>query len=74
MAPLGIVEPEVASQSGAGSGHRLVGVQIHLLVFHAAPQPLDEHIIDPAPLPSMLMATSWALSTSVNAELVNWAP
>ena len=26
------------------------------------------------PLPSMLMATAWALSTVVNALDVNWAP
>jgi hypothetical protein len=28
--------------------HRLIGVQINLFVFDAAPQPRDEHIVDPA--------------------------
>ena len=39
-----------------------------------SPQSLDEHVVDPRPLPSMLMAMALALSTSVNASAVNWLP
>ena len=44
MRPAAIVELEVAAERGTGLGHAFVGVQIHLLVFDAAPQPLDEYV------------------------------
>jgi hypothetical protein len=37
-----VVELEVAADQSAGFGHAVVGAQIDLLVFDAAPQPLDE--------------------------------
>ena len=43
---VGVVEAEVVSQAGPGLGRRFVGLQVNLLVFHAAPQPLDEHVVD----------------------------
>ena len=33
----------------AGVADAVVGPQIHLLVFDAAPQPLDEHVVPPSP-------------------------
>ena len=42
-----IVEVEIAANRCAGLGHAVVGPEIHLLVFHAAPQPLDEDIVSP---------------------------
>ena len=38
MRSAAIVEVEVAADCGAGFGHAVVGVQVHLLVFDAAPQ------------------------------------
>ena len=32
---------------GAGVGHGVVGPPVDLLVFDAAPQPLDEHVVPP---------------------------
>src|SRR5206468_5483138 len=44
-----IVEVEVSADRGAGVGHAVVGPQVDLLVFDAAPQPLDEHVVPPSP-------------------------
>src|SRR2546427_819332 len=46
----GVVEAKIPAQRGARFGAVSVGVQINLLVLHAPPQPLDEHVIDPATL------------------------
>ena len=45
-----IVESEVAGQLLPGLGDAFVGVQVDVLVLHALPQPLDKHVVDPAPL------------------------
>ena len=47
---MGIVESEVAGQLLPGLGDALVGMQVDVLVFHALPQSLDEHVVDLAPL------------------------
>ena len=41
---MGIVESEVAGQLLPGVGDALVGMQVDVLVLHALPQPLDEHV------------------------------
>jgi len=50
MRSAAVVETEVAGQCGVDFSGRLVGMQIDLLVLDTAPQPLDEHVVDPAPL------------------------
>ena len=45
-----IVELKIGSQSLPGIGHRSIRLQIHFLVFHASPEPLDKHVVYPAPL------------------------
>ncbi len=45
-----VVEPEVTLQALPGGTDRWVSSQIHLLVFHAPPQPFDEHVVAPAAL------------------------
>jgi len=50
MRPSAIVEIEVATDRRACFGHAVVGVQIDLLVFDAAPQPLDGHVVRPGTL------------------------
>src|SRR5438105_361103 len=50
MWTLGIVEIEIASNGAAGFADALVGPQIHLLVFDASPQTLDEHVVAPGAL------------------------
>src|SRR5664279_4551803 len=47
MRPTAIVEAEIAADRRAGLGHAVVGSQIHLLVFDAAPQPLNEDVVAP---------------------------
>ena len=47
---MGIIESEIAGQLLSGLGDALVGMQVDVLVLHALPQPLDEHVVDPAPL------------------------
>ena len=74
MRPSAIVEIEVATDRRACFGHAVVGVQIDLLVFDAAPQPLDGHVVRQAPLPSMLMVMPWPRSAPMKAAPVNWLP
>ena len=45
-----IIEVEVFSKRGTSLGQGFVGLEIHLLVFDRAPQPLDEHVVAPAAL------------------------
>src|SRR5450756_2292363 len=45
----GVVEVQVAADRSAGLADAVVGVEIHLLIFDAAPKPLDEDIIPPGP-------------------------
>ena len=59
-----------------------IGVEVDLLVFEAAPQPLDEDIVDVAApglrrgrlLPSLLIVTAWRCRVPVKSSLVNWLP
>jgi hypothetical protein len=44
-----VVEVEIASNRFAGLGHGVVDPVIHLLVFDAAPQPLDEDCLATRP-------------------------
>src|SRR5471032_2563219 len=49
MWPPAVVEVQVAADRSAGLANAVVGVQIHLLIFDAAPQSLDEDIVPPSP-------------------------
>src|SRR5258708_28054689 len=44
-----IIKVEITADRNACFADAFVGPQIHLLVFDASPQPLDEHIIPPGP-------------------------
>ena len=48
MWALAVVELEVAADLHSGLADRLVGVQVDVLVFERAPQPLDEDVVSPA--------------------------
>jgi hypothetical protein len=48
--PLGVVESEVLPDPNPGVQSILVCLQIHLLVFHCAPQPLNEDVVPIPPL------------------------
>src|SRR5450830_1215424 len=50
MRSAAVVEVQVAADRSAGLADAIVGPQIHLLIFDAAPQPLDEDIIPPGAL------------------------
>src|SRR6202045_956185 len=50
MRPAAIVEVEIAPDRCARLGRGVVGSEIHLLVFDAAPQPLDEDVVPPGTL------------------------
>ena len=47
---VGHYKSQVAANRSAGVADAVVGPQIHLLVFDAAPKPLDEHIVPPSAL------------------------
>jgi hypothetical protein len=44
-----VVEVKIAAEGGAGFGHVVVGAQIDLLVFDAASEALDKHVVAPSP-------------------------
>ena len=46
-----IEELEVPREPSAHVGHRLVGVQVHLLVLYRTPESLDENVVPPAAFP-----------------------
>src|SRR4051794_25542322 len=45
--PPSIVKRQVPPERGACIAHAVIGPQVDLLVFHRAPQPLDEHVVPP---------------------------
>ena len=47
MTPSPVVELKVAGQPCPERGGCLVCMEIHVLVFDAAPETLDEHVVDP---------------------------
>ena len=51
MRPPAIVEIQIPSKRRARIAHAVVGPQIHLLVLHRTPQPLDEHAVPPGAPP-----------------------
>src|SRR5271167_2919707 len=48
MWALAIIEVQVSADRSAGLANTVVGPQIHLLIFDAATQPLDEDVIPPS--------------------------
>ena len=48
MTPSPVVELKIAGQPCAERGGGVVRMEIHILVFDAAPKTLDEHVVDPA--------------------------
>src|SRR6266478_6580514 len=44
-----VVKVQITADRSAGVADAVVGPQIHLLVFDAAPQPLDEDVVPPSP-------------------------
>ena len=69
-----IVKIQILADQSAGFADAVIGPQIDFLVFDAAPQPFDEDVVAPAPLPSILMAMLFLLSTLVKAVPVNMRP
>ena len=45
MIPVEVVEPEILAESRNQVPHREVVVEIYVFVLHAAPQTLDEHVV-----------------------------
>ena len=50
MRSLGVVPVKVLGDVGPSCCHTVIGHQVHPLVLHAAPQPLDKHVVPPGPL------------------------
>jgi len=45
-----IIKVQIAADRSAGLANAVVGLEINLLVFNAAPKPLDEHVVPPGAL------------------------
>src|SRR5262245_26605909 len=47
MGPTAVIEVDVAAERSSRLADAVVGPQIHLLVFDAAPEALEEHVVSP---------------------------
>lgn len=47
MRPLRVVQVQITTDRYPGFADRGVGVEVNLLIFHRAPQALDNHIVAP---------------------------
>ena len=45
-----VIEVEISADRAARLADAVIGPQVHLLVFDAAPEPLDEHVVAPCAL------------------------
>lgn len=70
----GVIEFKVASQSLTQFGGRLVGTQYTSAYLTLCHRRSTITLSIQQPLPSMLMAIPWSLSTPVNASEVNCDP
>ena len=43
-----VVTCEVSLQASLGIAHRVIGMQIDFLVFHAPPEPFHKHVVTPS--------------------------
>lgn len=61
-----VVEIEVGGDLLLCSGHALVGLQVHLLIFEAAPEPLDEDVVAEAPtaVRPVIVTATFSITTS----------
>ena len=66
-----VVERNVFVESFPGIADALVGVQIHLLVFDALPEPFHAHVVPPAALSIHADLDTGVLRRPVNARRVN---
>ena len=48
VGPAAIVEVKIPADGSTSFADAVVGAQIHLLVFDAAPEPLDKHVVAPS--------------------------
>jgi hypothetical protein len=71
MLPFFVVEAQPGTDPGPRLGDAGISVEVDLLVFQTAPQPLDEDIVHAAALPSMLIMMPPCSRTPVNSVLVN---
>ena len=70
-----VVKFEIPADRIARFADGFVSPQIHLLVFDAAPQPLDEHVIPPSPFAVHADGDGlFFANTPVNAAPVNCEP
>jgi len=70
VTPFSVVELEILLQKMPGFIQVLISLQVHFLILHTAPKPLNEQ----RPLPSILIRMWCALSSSVKTSEVNWLP
>lgn len=50
MGPAGVVETEITADRDAGLGDHVVGPKVDRLIFHRAPEPLDQDVVAPGTL------------------------
>ena len=79
MLALDVVKVQPGADTGLGFGHGRIGMEVDLLVFEAAPQPLDEDVVhapalavhadgDPVPLEGAGEVVAGELAALVGIE------
>ncbi len=72
--PRAVVVGHPSADAGVDLRAGLEGIEVDALVFERAPEPLDEHIVEPARTASMEMRIPASASTSGKWGLLNWLP
>src|SRR5262252_7531887 len=72
MRALEIVKLDPSGDSGFGLVAIRITLEIDVLVFERAPQPLDEHVVHPAPATVHGDPDAGGGQLAVKAALVNW--
>ena len=70
----GVVSLEVHTKPPVGREPVTVVIEVDVLILHAAPQPLDEPVVDPPARSSMLTSTPADCTASMNPGLVSCEP
>ncbi len=50
MRPSAVIKAQISANGGACLRRTVIGVQVHLLIFHASAEPLNEDVVPPGAL------------------------
>src|SRR5262249_50857712 len=71
---LRVVKFQPQANAGRGFGDCRIGIEVDLLIFETAPQPLDEDVVHAAALTVPAYRDTMRFRVAVKSSLVNWLP